>query len=81
MSKTKVPVWFYGLLLILGAVVVWRVVAPSSAHATHPAPRAGVTAEKVVASSRYGTDAEVARVYSMAARIPNVLDGLYCHCK
>lgn len=81
MSKSKVPVWIYGLLLILVLVVLWRVVGPREAHASHPQPRAGVTAEKIVAPGRYAADPKIARVYAMAARVPGVLDGLYCHCE
>ena len=81
MSKSKVPSWFYGMLLILVAVVVWRVATPSSAEASHPEPRANVTASNVVGAARYASDPEIARVYGMAARIPDVLDGLYCHCE
>ena len=82
MSKSRIPIWIYGLLLILVIVAVWRVLGPSTAEAaSHPDPRAGVTAEKVVAPGRYASNPEIARVYAMAARIPNVLDGLYCHCE
>lgn len=80
MKNSKVPVWIYGLVVILAGVVVWRVLGPAEAHAAHPAPRPGITAEKVVPPGRYAAEPDVARVYSMAARIPNVLDGIYCHC-
>jgi hypothetical protein len=81
MSKTKVPGWIYGLLLILAIVVLWRIVGPRNAVAAHPEPRAGITADKLVSAQRYASDQRIARVYAMAARIPNVLDGLYCHCE
>lgn len=54
--------------------------APASSRPrhTHPAPRRGITAERVLPADSV---AEHARdVYTMAARIPSVLDGLYCHC-
>jgi hypothetical protein len=81
MSKIKVPAWIYGLLLILAIVALWRIIGPRTAVAAHPQPRAGITAEQVVAPQRYSSDQRVARVYAMAARIPSVLDGLYCHCE
>ena len=81
MNKSKVPVWIWGLLLILVLVVVWRVAGPRDAHASHPQPREGITAEKVVAASRYASDPKIARIYEMAAQAPQVLDGLYCHCE
>ena len=81
MSKTKVPAWIYGLLLILAVVVLWRIVGPRNAIAAHPQPRPGVTAAAVIPAQRYNSDQRIARVYAMAARVPNVLDGLYCHCE
>jgi hypothetical protein len=81
MSRTKVPVWIYGLLLILAVVAVWRFTGPRTAEAAHPQPREGITAQQVVPAQRYSSDPRIARVYAMAARIPNVLDGLYCHCE
>jgi hypothetical protein len=81
MSRTKVPVWIYGLLLILAVVAVWRFTGPSTAEASHPQPREGITGQQVVPAQRYSSDPRIARVYAMAARIPNVLDGLYCHCE
>lgn len=45
----------------------------------HPAPRPGITAANVLPAD--SVDGERAReVYTMAARIPGILDGLYCHC-
>lgn len=81
MKNSRVPGWFYALLLMLVGVVVWRLLAPTAAPAAHPDPRADVTAVDVVAPARYATDPQIARVYAMAARIPNVLDGLYCYCE
>jgi hypothetical protein len=80
MNKPKLPGWILGMILLLAGVVLWRAFAPTDAHASHPEPRARITAELVVPSSRYSSEPEIARVYGMAARIPNVLDGLYCHC-
>lgn len=53
--------------------------APAAAKRTrHPAPRPGITAARVLPADSV---TEAAReVYTMAARIPNVLDGLFCHC-
>jgi hypothetical protein len=81
MKNSRVPGWFYALLLMLAGVVVWRVLAPGAAPAAHPDPRASVTAVDVVAPARFAADPQIARVYAMAARVPNVLDGLYCYCE
>lgn len=53
--------------------------APASAQKhRHPAPRAGVTAARVLPAERVP---EASReVYQMAREIPQVLDGIYCHC-
>lgn len=49
----------------------------------HPTPREGITAEKVIAPERLlrnGYGQHEADVYALAARIPQILDGLYCYC-
>lgn len=51
----------------------------SHASVDHPEPRKGVTAERVLS----GTDMKKKRAqgaYEMAAKIPHVLDGIFCHC-
>jgi hypothetical protein len=45
----------------------------------HPAPRPGITAERVLAPERFH-DAKARRAYAAAREIPDVLDGLYCVC-
>lgn len=50
----------------------------TSAKHRHPDPRPGITAERVLAADSVPEQAR--EVYTMAARIPSVLDGLYCHC-
>ena len=53
--------------------------APAAGKTRHPAPRPGITAARVLpADSVQGERAR--EVYTMAARIPSLLDGLYCHC-
>lgn len=44
----------------------------------HPAPRAGITAARVLPADSVGERGR--EVYTMAARIPGLLDGLYCYC-
>ena len=46
----------------------------------HPDPRPGITAEHVLPASRFPDKPRVAKAYDMAREIPEVLDGLYCHC-
>ena len=54
--------------------------APSAAakRVRHPTPRPGITAERVLSPDSVPERSR--EVYTMAARIPSVLDGLYCHC-
>ena len=51
-----------------------------TANAHHPDPRDDLSALTVASSSRYASYPRIAEVYDMAAEIPHVLDGLYCHC-
>ncbi len=44
----------------------------------HPEPRPGITAAKVLRGEAVPSRAR--EPYTIAARIPEVLDGLYCHC-
>ncbi|HEU0298123.1 MAG TPA: PCYCGC motif-containing (lipo)protein [Longimicrobium sp.] len=52
--------------------------APAAQKHRHPEPRRGVTAARVLPPERVPERAR--EVYAMAAQIPQVLDGLYCHC-
>ncbi|WP_420127827.1 PCYCGC motif-containing (lipo)protein [Longimicrobium sp.] len=52
--------------------------APAAKRVRHPAPRPGITARNVLAPDAVPERSR--EVYTMAARIPSVLDGLYCHC-
>jgi len=80
--KQKVPPFIWVLLVVLGAVVVYRFgVLPSGAAGHHPEPRAAVTADAVQDATRYAEVPPIAEIYAMAKQIPQVLDGLYCHCE
>lgn len=50
----------------------------SASRAEHPDPRPGITAADVLPAERFRK--RVARIYNMARKIPQVLDGIYCHC-
>lgn len=65
----------------MGVVVLLLGLATTrKANAHHPASRNGVTSSAVAPSARYAAVPAIAAVYDMAAQIPEVLDGLYCHC-
>lgn len=44
----------------------------------HPDPRPGITAEHVLPDDR--VDAAHKDAYDAARQIPEILDGIYCHC-
>jgi hypothetical protein len=52
--------------------------SPAAKRVRHPAPRPGITAENVLSPDSVREQSR--DVYTMAARIPSILDGLYCHC-
>jgi hypothetical protein len=62
------------LPLALCNVAAWRVTV-------HPTPRKGITAAKVLKAEQLkGVDPEVVRIFDMVREIPQVVDGIYCHC-
>ena len=73
------PIVGLGVLLLLVAGLRMATSA-DSAYAKHPDPRPDVTAAGVLPAARYGAAPQVSRVYSLAAEIPEILDGLYCYC-
>ena len=78
--RNGMPRFIPVLLLLLAAVAIWRLVAPADALAHHPEPRPDVTAAAVVDATRFASAPDIATIYAAAARVPHVLDGLYCHC-
>ncbi len=50
----------------------------AQAHGHHPAPREGISGQGVLSAEAVPSGAREA--YTIAARIPSILDALYCHC-
>jgi hypothetical protein len=46
----------------------------------HPDPRPGIDASHVVAREQLGHDADTIQAFDVARQIPQVLDGIRCHC-
>jgi hypothetical protein len=47
----------------------------------HPTPRRGITSERVLKGDQLkDVSAEVVRIFDMVREIPQVVDGIYCHC-
>jgi hypothetical protein len=70
------------IVILIAAVVaagVWMLLTPRTASAQHPTPRPGITAAKVLPASNFAQP-DVAQTYAQAKEIPEVLDGIYCHC-
>jgi hypothetical protein len=69
------------VVVALGVMVLGLgLMATRSANGHHPAPRQGLTAADVVPAERYAAYPRIAEVYQMVAEIPDVIDGIYCHC-
>jgi hypothetical protein len=65
----------------LGVVLLTLALATTrTANAHHPEPRGDLSMAVVESPSRYAEYPRIAEIYQMAAEIPHVLDGLYCHC-
>lgn len=79
-AQNAVPRWFIGLLVILAGVVVWRLMPASPAHGAHPDPRPDASAAAVISPDAFAAAPDIAATYAMAQAIPQILDGLYCHC-
>jgi len=68
-------------LILLAAGGLWMGFADPLHGSDHPDPRPDLTGSSVIPASRYAQYARVSAVYAQAAEIPEVLDGLYCHCE
>ena len=78
MSSRRLPWVIAGaaVLLLVGLVAFPR----RGAASLHPDPRPGITADSVVPAQMVMTTPGAAEAYAVARQIPQVLDGLYCHC-
>jgi hypothetical protein len=80
-GRAGAPLIRYVVAVMAILVVGLGLVATRSANAAdHPDPRAGLTAADVDSPEKYAAYPRVREIYTMAAQIPQVLDGLYCHC-
>jgi len=77
-APVPLPIWLLAGALAL-AVVYRFGVAPAQAQ-NHPDPRPGVTSAGMLSGSSFAGYPAVERIYDEARQIPQVLDGLYCHC-
>jgi hypothetical protein len=68
--------------IVASPVVRSAVRSPQSALPLrdHPDPRPGITAAKVLSRKELGGKAEAARVFDMVREMPQIVDGIRCHC-
>jgi len=79
-KNSGIPVWIYGLAGVLLMVIGYRLMNPVRSRTEHPDPRPGITAAKVLPAADFVEHPDVARVYALAKEVPEILDGIYCHC-
>jgi hypothetical protein len=66
--------------LAVVALVAVLLTTSGGAHAAHPEPRPGVTAEAVLPPGDVPRTPGALEAYAAARAVPQVLDGTYCHC-
>ncbi len=66
-------------LLALLPLVLWNLAARRAT--VHPTPRRGITSAHMLKPEQLnGAAADVVRIFDMVREIPQVVDGIYCHC-
>jgi hypothetical protein len=77
-TSAKLPWVVAGVAAAALVVVLAR---PRAGHAAaHPEPRPGITAERVMPAAMVPEGPGTLEAYEAARRVPQVLDGIYCHC-
>ena len=69
-----------GVLLVAGTRRGWATDAAGATQRKHPTPRRGIDASRVVAAKDLDDDAGVRRAFEIVRQIPQVVDGIRCHC-
>ena len=70
------------VLAVLGLLLAgYAALAPRASAGPNPHPREGITAARVQPPERYVSDPQIAAVYAEVAKIPEVVDGIYCYCR
>jgi hypothetical protein len=79
MAPSRTP-WVIAAVAVIAIAALWLVARGASAG-RHPEPRPGITAAEVLQPSTYAGYDQIVRAYEAAQQVPQVLDGLYCHCQ
>ncbi len=70
-----------GALLALTSQRAWTWQgAAGQTKSGHPAPRPGIGASKVLAAKDVEGDAKLRETFDLVRQIPQVVDGIRCHC-
>jgi len=80
MSKTPWVVTGAGVAALAGVLFLTRPTGGDAAASTHPTPRPGITAEKVVPQSLVPRTPGANEAYAAAREAAATLDGVYCYC-
>jgi hypothetical protein len=67
-------------IVVLAVLAVGAVFLFTRPAAAHPDPRPNIGGDHVMDHAAFSGYPRVQETYRMAAEIPQVLDGLYCHC-
>lgn len=67
-------------VLAASAVAHLTIVRRAWAAPTHPEPRPGITAEKVLTKEQLTEAPDAVAVFDMVREIPQIIDGIRCNC-
>jgi hypothetical protein len=79
MARSKIP-WTIAAIAVV-AIGALLLMARGASAGRHREPRPGITAAEVLPPSAYAGYDRIVRAYEAAQQVPQVLDGLYCHCQ
>ena len=77
---------FFGLLaggavaLAAGARPAWARLRGASQRVDHPEPRPGIDASRVLTREQLADVPNALPIYDKVRQIPEIVDGIYCHC-
>ena len=63
-----------------GAKPAWARFRRATRHVDHPEPRPGIDASRVLTSEQLADAPNVIPIYDKVRQIPEIVDGIYCHC-
>lgn len=79
--RNRAPIWIMSGS-VLAALLVLGIISQrgGGGMSHHPTPRVNATELAVMPAARYASSPRVAQTYTMAAQIPQMLDGVFCYC-